>query len=236
MERRGIASMAMGLVMVGLSQVAAAAPTQLTRGEFLDAVVGTTGAVETFDHFTEGICPSVIPLANGVYSAAAPWVYSAGLGNRAPRHARLLRSIGSLLQAREESSADGFDALLRTGNDALEAGGEDERRLVLVPGAEATSAITARLGSLGLDEAGFVHFHPASRWRFKCWPAERCAALVAPQHSRVAPRYFDRYGGFRARPHARRARRAPAQPGRSSIFRQAPSGPQPRRPWPRRGG
>ena len=55
---------------------------------------------------------------------------------------------------------------------------EDERRLVLVPGAEATSAITARLASLGLEEAGFVHFHPASRWRFKCWPADRAAALV----------------------------------------------------------
>src|SRR5262245_496073 len=32
---------------------------------------------------------------------------------------------------------------------------EDERRLVLVPGAEATSAIIARLAALGLEEAGF---------------------------------------------------------------------------------
>jgi heptosyltransferase-3 len=23
-----------------------------------------------------------------------------------------------------------------------------------------------------------VHFHPASRWRFKCWPADRAAALI----------------------------------------------------------
>jgi heptosyltransferase III len=56
--------------------------------------------------------------------------------------------------------------------------GEEERRLVLVPGAEATSAVTARLASLGIAAAGFVHFHPASRWRFKCWPADRAAALI----------------------------------------------------------
>jgi heptosyltransferase-3 len=30
---------------------------------------------------------------------------------------------------------------------------------------------------LGLDH-GFVHLHPASRWRFKCWPADRTAALI----------------------------------------------------------
>ncbi len=54
----------------------------------------------------------------------------------------------------------------------------DERGLVLVPGAEATGAIAARLASLGLDAAGFIHVHPASKWRFKCWPAERTAALV----------------------------------------------------------
>ena len=56
--------------------------------------------------------------------------------------------------------------------------GEAERQLTLVPGAEATSAITARLASLGIAEGGFVHVHPASRWRFKCWPADRTAALI----------------------------------------------------------
>jgi heptosyltransferase-3 len=56
--------------------------------------------------------------------------------------------------------------------------GEDERQVVLVPGEAATGAIGERLASLGLAEQGFVHVHPASRWQFKCWPAERNAALV----------------------------------------------------------
>ena len=30
----------------------------------------------------------------------------------------------------------------------------------------------------GLAEQGFVHLHPTSRWRFKCWPADRTAALI----------------------------------------------------------
>jgi heptosyltransferase-3 len=56
--------------------------------------------------------------------------------------------------------------------------GADERQVVLVPGVEATGAVAARLASLGLPERGFVHVHPASRWQFKCWPAERNAALI----------------------------------------------------------
>jgi heptosyltransferase III len=34
------------------------------------------------------------------------------------------------------------------------------------------------MAALGLAEQGFVHLHPASRWRFKCWPADRTAALI----------------------------------------------------------
>jgi len=55
---------------------------------------------------------------------------------------------------------------------------EGERGLVLVPGDEAEATIRTRLGALGLAEGGFVHLHPASRWRFKCWPAAKTAALV----------------------------------------------------------
>jgi heptosyltransferase-3 len=29
----------------------------------------------------------------------------------------------------------------------------------------------------GLTTQGFIHLHPASRWGFKCWPAERVGAL-----------------------------------------------------------
>jgi len=55
---------------------------------------------------------------------------------------------------------------------------EDERALVLVPGGEAEAEIRNRMAALGLAEQGFVHLHPASRWRFKCWPADRTAALI----------------------------------------------------------
>jgi heptosyltransferase-3 len=56
--------------------------------------------------------------------------------------------------------------------------GEDERALVLVPGDEAEAEVRNRMAALGLEDRGFVHVHPASRWRFKCWPADRTAALI----------------------------------------------------------
>jgi heptosyltransferase III len=55
---------------------------------------------------------------------------------------------------------------------------DDERGLVLVPGEDAEAAVASRLGALGVADRDFVHFHPASRWRFKCWPEDRTAALV----------------------------------------------------------
>ncbi len=55
----------------------------------------------------------------------------------------------------------------------------DERQLVMVPGAEAEQSVRALLDQLRLSGHGFVHIHPASRWQFKCWPAEKMAALVA---------------------------------------------------------
>jgi heptosyltransferase-3 len=54
----------------------------------------------------------------------------------------------------------------------------DERALVLAPGDAAEAEIRNRMAALGLAERGFVHLHPASRWRFKCWPADRTAALI----------------------------------------------------------
>ena len=61
--------------------------------------------------------------------------------------------------------------------DALRALGiqpaADERRVVMVPGAEAER----RIDELRLPER-FVAVHPASRWLFKCWPAERLAELI----------------------------------------------------------
>jgi heptosyltransferase-3 len=67
-----------------------------------------------------------------------------------------------------------LDALRRIGIQP----GAGERRLVLVPGVDAGRGVDALLAAHGLAEKQFVHFHPGSRWQFKCWPAERAAALI----------------------------------------------------------
>jgi heptosyltransferase-3 len=56
--------------------------------------------------------------------------------------------------------------------------GDDERGLVLVPGEEADRRVEALLSEQGLAARSFIHFHPGSRWQFKCWPTERAAALI----------------------------------------------------------
>jgi heptosyltransferase-3 len=62
-----------------------------------------------------------------------------------------------------------LDALRRIGvQPAL-----NERKVHFVPGREAEQ----RVAALGLPPA-FIHLHPASRWTFKCWPAERNAQLL----------------------------------------------------------
>ena len=56
--------------------------------------------------------------------------------------------------------------------------GMEERRLQFVPGAAAEAKIGSLLAAAGLSGGGFIHVHPASRWSFKCWPAERNAELI----------------------------------------------------------
>jgi heptosyltransferase III len=48
-----------------------------------------------------------------------------------------------------------------------------ERKVDFVPGA----AAHARMDQL-LGQGPFVHVHPASRWHFKCWPADKNAELI----------------------------------------------------------
>jgi len=55
---------------------------------------------------------------------------------------------------------------------------EEDRRLVLAPGAEAQARIEELLAAHGIAEGGFIHLHPGSRWQFKCWTPERNAALI----------------------------------------------------------
>jgi heptosyltransferase III len=59
---------------------------------------------------------------------------------------------------------------------------EDERGLTLLPGAPALGRITRLLDENGLQNKPFIHIHPASRWLFKCWPAEKMAALIDRLH------------------------------------------------------
>lgn len=53
-----------------------------------------------------------------------------------------------------------------------------ERRLILVPGAEAETVVADLLAAHGLQDEDFIHLHPASRWQFKCWPAESMTRLI----------------------------------------------------------
>jgi heptosyltransferase-3 len=47
-----------------------------------------------------------------------------------------------------------------------------QRKVLFVPGAAAEQRVRT------LVEPPFVHVHPASRWRFKCWPAAHNAELI----------------------------------------------------------
>ena len=49
----------------------------------------------------------------------------------------------------------------------------EERRVAFVPGAAAEAKMRALV-----PEEGFIHMHPGSRWRFKCWPAGQNARLI----------------------------------------------------------
>ena len=62
-----------------------------------------------------------------------------------------------------------------------------ERGLTLVPGAAAEEKVAALLTGCGISGAQFVQVHPSSRWRFKCWPAEKMAALIDRLHVEGCP-------------------------------------------------
>ncbi|MDT0343518.1 tetratricopeptide repeat protein [Streptomyces litchfieldiae] len=83
-------------------------------------------------------------LAESVRLCAA---YLAELGEKPDAgRMRLASAIGALVTARADGATDPFDALLRTGNRALEAGGEPELRLAL---ALADAAVAVRERSQG---------------------------------------------------------------------------------------
>jgi heptosyltransferase-3 len=64
-----------------------------------------------------------------------------------------------------------------------------DKRLVLVPSADAKARAAALLAEHGLTVRAFVQAHPGSRWLFKCWPAASTAALfdrIAEEGHRIA--------------------------------------------------
>ena len=61
-----------------------------------------------------------------------------------------------------------LDALRRIGIQPSLA----DRKLVFVPGKQAEAKVSR------LIPESFIHMHPASRWTFKCWPAEKNAELI----------------------------------------------------------
>ena len=75
-----------------------------------------------------------------------------------------------------------LDALRRIGIYPLPS----ERALTLIAGPPAEQRIAQLLAERGLAGQPFVQVHPSSRWRFKCWPAEKMAALIDRLHARGA--------------------------------------------------
>lgn len=55
---------------------------------------------------------------------------------------------------------------------------EQERKLALVAGCAADTAIERLLAQHGLKDRGYIHLHPTSRWLFKCWPAGKMTQLI----------------------------------------------------------
>lgn len=79
-----------------------------------------------------------------------------------------------------ETNLDSLRAL------GLEPKAED-KRVILIPGSDAEARIDALMKQHGLPPGGFIHLHPASRWLFKCWPAEKFAALCDALSARGWP-------------------------------------------------
>ena len=54
----------------------------------------------------------------------------------------------------------------------------ERRQASIVAGAAAEQKVSTLLAQEGLTDRGYVHIHPASRWKFKCWPAQQNAELI----------------------------------------------------------
>ncbi len=79
------------------------------------------------------------------------------------------------------AQSDPLRHTVETNLDSLRALGLEptaaDKAVTLVPGARAVAGVADLLAQHGLQPGAFIHVHPASRWTFKCWPAQRVAAL-----------------------------------------------------------
>ncbi|MDK9701977.1 MAG: putative lipopolysaccharide heptosyltransferase III [Sulfuritalea sp.] len=79
------------------------------------------------------------------------------------------------------AQSDPLRHTVETNLDSLRALGLEptaaDKVVTMMPGAKAEARVAELLAQHGLQAGGFIHVHPASRWAFKCWPAERVAAL-----------------------------------------------------------
>jgi heptosyltransferase III len=75
---------------------------------------------------------------------------------------------------RRHTVESNLDALRRLGLQPTDA----DKQLTLVPRVNAEARVDALMTEHGLTAGGFVHLHPASRWLFKCWPADKVAQLA----------------------------------------------------------
>ena len=76
-----------------------------------------------------------------------------------------------------------LDALCRIGIQIGIQPASNERSLVLVSGKAADARVDALLVQHDLTKKKFIHFHPASRWFFKCWTVEKNAELLRQLHA-----------------------------------------------------
>ena len=120
---------------------------------------------------------SVAPVAAG---RGAFWAGASRTCIRAPATAAATRS-------RPTSTRCGASACSRAWRSAACASSRARRREARIDGL---------LASEGLQAREFVHIHPASRWSFKCWTAERNAELI-DRLATAAPRRPDRGAGSR---------------------------------------
>ena len=102
------------------------------------------------------------------------WSVGPAVRGRSKRWKQSFTHIQTMHNPQRHMAEANLDSLRRLGIQP----GPEERRLTLVPGGAAESAVAQHLAGFGLSGKDFIHVHPASRWFFKCWPVERMAALV----------------------------------------------------------